>query len=169
MQSDDNRSSNAGVTACQASIGSPIVASGVSLPRGGGSAGQAAPPAGGGGYQNVCTKLDAPLGAQKIARDHRIDELRQIGLSRAWLDVANEVGYENFCRMWEVLDLHAQRDDQRLYIPRYSALTRYQRNRYIQSMAESGATAQDIRDRIKRELGENISPRHLLRIIGRDQ
>lgn len=156
MHSEENRSTTNG-----------MMAMGTELPGVGARQEGISTPRRGGGYQDICTNSDAPLGAQKNARDPRIEELRKIGLGAQWTDVADAIGFDAFVAMWRALDHHAAGENQRLYIPRFSAYARYQRNRYIQSLADAGEKADTILCRVKDELCETISYRHISRIIGK--
>jgi hypothetical protein len=59
-------------------------------------------PAAGGGYRHICMKIDAAVGAPADAAA-ALDDLARIGLSRAWLDVAQAIGYEAFMTAWQIL------------------------------------------------------------------
>lgn len=130
------------------------------------------PPAGGGGYQDICRVLNfCGAGAQK-KRDPRLDELRQMGLQRVWLDVAEAIGVDALLTLWRILDSdQANRvdDNGRVLVPirTFSTYLRYQRNRYIETLSSMEIPPHEIRERVQRQLGEKISMTHLYRILAR--
>lgn len=134
---------------------------------------QAPPPAPprGGGYQNVCTVLNFEASAGQKKRDPRLDELREMGLQRVWVDVAEEIGVDALLKMWRILDrdLSSIGDDGRLLVPlrSYSTFLRYQRNRYIETLDSLGMKPKEIREKLNQQLCEQISLRHISRIINR--
>lgn len=138
----------------------------------GGRQGPAPSPAGGGGYQNICTVLNfSPDGEQK-KRDPRLDELREMGLQRVWLDVAEEVGVDAMLKTWRILDrAHSSGGDEgRFMVPMrsYGSYLRFQRNRYIEALNGLGLKPREIREKLNKQLCEQISIRHISRILKRD-
>lgn len=134
----------------------------------GGRQGDSVRPPGGGGYLDICTVLNfAPPGEQK-KRDPRMEELKKMGLQQSWLRVAEEIGVDAFLRTWRILDGDPGNygDSGRLKIPlrRYSSYLKFQRNRYIETLMQANCSAQEIRERLKRQLCEQISLRHISRI-----
>lgn len=149
--------------------------------------GQARP--GGGGYLSGCTPPEVGQRAlKKIARkiprfghgdngapvDPReaalLDELDAMGLSRVMLQVAHTIGFDNFMAMWRILDgAHEAiaENDSGIYIrlQRLSAYRRYQRNRFIEAMAAVGMSHPEISRSVKRDLGEDVSDRHIWRLM----
>jgi len=149
----------------QASVDIDVRSEGV-----GGRQAESQPPAGGGGYQDNCLVLNFRPRDQKN-RDPRINELREMGLQRHWIDVAETIGVDNFMAAWRILDAEKDFSVQsgRMMIPlrAYSAYLRYQRNRYIETLASMGVSLDGIRARLKDQLCENISRRHITRLKGR--
>ena len=95
-------------------------------------------------------------------------ELRRVGLSRVWLDVAQLGGPSRFLEVWRKLDreeLIEQEGRLRLTIPRFRLYLRYQRNRYIEELTRAGYGATEIRERVQTELGETISLAHVWRLM----
>lgn len=94
-----------------------------------------------------------------------------MGLPRFWLDVADLIGIDAFLAFWRRLDAEPTARDHnsmmRVEIRRYDSWLRYQRNRYIQSMNRSGLTTQQIAQAVRANLGEEISVRHVARILKR--
>lgn len=130
------------------------------------------PPAGGGGYQNKCTVLNFdPTAAEKM-RDPRLEELREMGLQRIWLEVAEKIGVDAFLAVWRILDSDQTsiENSGRLMVPirAYSTYMRYQRNRYVESLSEIGLTPPQIRQKLKEQLCEQISIRHISRLVQPD-
>jgi len=128
--------------------------------------------AGGGGYQNICTVLNFEPGAAEKKRDPRLEEFRQMGLQRVWLEVTEEIGVDAMLKMWRILDRDQSSigDDGRLLMPirSYSTFLRYQRNRYIESLNSMGMKPRDIQEKLNAQLCEKISLRHISRLIHQD-
>lgn len=121
------------------------------------------PTPGRGGYQNIST-----LPKCEKKRDPALEELAQIGIQRHWIEAAEAIGAENILLLWGILDaaFANERRADSMVVPmlRYSAYLRYQRNRYIRTLAEMGLPAEAIRKKITAELGERVSLRHIFRI-----
>ena len=128
-------------------------------------------PSGGGGYQNICTVFNFDRDGEQKKRDPRLEELREMGLQRVWLDVAEEIGVDALLKTWRILDRDQASvgDDGRLLIPlrSYSTFLRYQRNRYIETLDNLGMKPKEIREKLNKQLCEQISLRHISRIIKR--
>lgn len=123
---------------------------------------------GGGGYLDICPVLNfRPMGEQK-KRDPRMEELKKMGLQQVWIKVAEEIGVDAFLRTWRILDGDpgSYNDRGRLEIPlrSYSSYLKFQRNRYIETLTQTGCTAPEIRERLNKQLCEQISLRHISRI-----
>ncbi|MFA6971656.1 MAG: hypothetical protein WC208_09685 [Gallionella sp.] len=127
---------------------------------------------GGGGYQNICTVLNFEPGAAEKKRDPRLEEFSQMGLQRVWLEVAEEIGVDAMLKMWRILDRDQASvgDDGRLLVPirSYSTFLRFQRNRYIESLNGTGMKPRDIQKKLKDQLCEQISLRHISRLINQE-
>lgn len=121
-------------------------------------------PARGGGYLDICSVSEARFPA-RMGRD----ELRRMGLSRMWLDVADVVGPEQFLRVWQVIDQHAAEDygNLRIRIPRFSRFLRFQRNRYIRTLAQAGYSVAEIQQRVQRELGASLHVESVRKLVYR--
>lgn len=141
--------------------------------------------AGGGGYLDGCTPSEhrqrppknfaktftaaangnlAPREAALLA------ELDQMGLPRVVLQVAHAIGFDNFMAAWSILDgAHEIRtdNDSGIYVrlPRLNAYRRFQRNRFIETLAALGYSQPEISRQVKRELGEDVSDRHIWRLM----
>lgn len=124
-------------------------------------------PSAGGGYQDNCTVLNFRPAAKK-KRDPRLEELHEMGLQRVWLEVAECIGVDNMLAMWRILCNSPLRIDGsgRLMVPikDYRAYHRYQRNRYIETLAAQGFSHEEIRKILIAQIGENVSKRHISRI-----
>ena len=124
----------------------------------------------GGGYLDDCTIFEASLkGGENRARDFRLDELREMGLAKHWVNVASIVGYDYFLEIWEVLG-SAENVDHissgvRVYMPHPSLNERYQRNKLIRALGAQGKKSLEIQSIIKKELCEFVSRRHIDRWI----
>lgn len=120
---------------------------------------------GGGGYLHECTGLEVWEAA-------KIRELVHMGLPAIWIAVAREIGYEPFMAMWRLLDaaveLRSESESMiEVQLRRFSSFRRYQRNRYIETLAGLGLTPGEIRERVKTELGEELSSSHMFRLSSR--
>lgn len=99
-----------------------------------------------------------------------MDELRAMGMPAVWLDVADICGPAVFVRIWERLDREygfqeaGDGEPLRIRLRRFASYRRYQRNRYIESLASMGCTAPEIQQRLLAELGEGIGLSHISRI-----
>lgn len=121
------------------------------------------PAAGGGGYLDECTPAE-------LWADARLRELADMGLPKVWLEIAHDLGYEAFMRMWRRLDaaveLRSEAESMiEVQLRRYSSFQRYQRNRFIEALADMGLTGRQIRERVSADIGENLSISHIRRIV----
>lgn len=133
---------------------------------------QARPAPGGGGYQDSCTILNFRQTATGRG-DPRLDELRRMGLPRVWLDIAEEIGVDNFLAMWRRLDREeVMQNSQRFRIEvdlrPYESYLRFQRNRYIETLDAAGHSPKDIQEALRARLGETVTIRHIYRLIGKE-
>ena len=122
-------------------------------------------PAGGGGYLNECT-------SPELWDKAKLRELTDMGLPQVWLLVAHELGYDAFLRLWRTLDAAVElRSDTESMIEvqlrRYSSFQRFQRNRYIETLVDQGLNNRQIRARVKVDIGEELSPKHIGRLANR--
>jgi hypothetical protein len=86
------------------------------------------------------------------------------------LQVAHAIGFDNFMAMWAILDGSYEAiadNDSGIYIrlQRMSAYKRYQRNRFIEAMVTMGSSHTEISQSVKRDLGEEVSDRHIWRLM----
>ena len=121
-------------------------------------------PSGGGGYLDECT-------TPQVWADVKLRELAEMGLPRVLLDVASAIGYDSFMVMWRVLDaapeLHSDSGSMiELQMRRFRSFQRYQRNKFIESLAPFLDDAA-IQRRVEVELGEKLSLRHVHRRAAR--
>lgn len=128
-------------------------------------------PTWGGGYLDICTDSRFQKTAPAGAADPRLDELRQIGLPYRWLQVARAIGVDAFLVVWQILDQEnhdatGQQISARVRVPMFSRYLKFQRNRYVRTLAESGRSPAEIRELVRTELCEELSERHIARIIG---
>ena len=122
----------------------------------------------GGGYLDVYPK-SAKAFYQKMLADNRIDDLRSHGLADYWIEIAESIGYDNFVCMWQILDKKNNhmncKDSSRIRVPFFSQFLKFQRNKYILFLRESGKKTSHIQYLLKKELCENLTVVHILRII----
>lgn len=139
------------------------------LPQGvGGRQAALPPPAGGGGYLDICTVFKFRGGDGQKKRDPRLDELISMGLPRTWLQVAEAIGVDAFLAMWRILDADESLHEDNMvqaHLRPYRSYLRFQRNRYIETLASLRVPCATIREMLKRQLGEEISERHLSRFM----
>lgn len=134
-------------------------------------------PPGGGGYQDVCTVLEfekkPPARKKNAAADPRLDELRRMGLPRVWLQVAEAIGVDAFLATWRILDADPatwhNETILRVRLRPYRSYLRYQRNRYIEALTAQGLKPDEIRQRLRKQLGEDVSHRHITRLAKADR
>jgi len=129
------------------------------------------PYGGGGGYLDICTQLEFPIGPKKNRADPRVTDPRLLALQgmrmhERWLRIASVIGMDNFLFVWEQLDRDVDRAGLSIWVslPRFSRYMRHQRNRIISLLAEQGLKSQAIQQAILNDLGERISIRHIDRI-----
>lgn len=107
-------------------------------------------------------------GAPDLPADIRLRELEEIGLQRIWLTVAQQIGVDNFFAMWKLLSTRPEliNDDNQIEIRlrRFASYQKYQRNRYIETLVRAGMKPSEVRQVIRRDLGENLTDRHVQRL-----
>ena len=100
-----------------------------------------------------------------------------MGLPRTWLQVAEAIGVDAFLQMWRILD----QDESMLVsghlrgagmvievrLRPYRSYLRFQRNRYIETLAALKVPCATIREMLKRQLGEEISERHIFNLANK--
>lgn len=122
-------------------------------------------PQGGGGYLDECTPSE-------LWQEAKFRELFDMGLPAVWLEIAHDLGYDAFMRLWRRLDAAAEmRSDAESMIEvqlrRYSSFLRFQRNRFIETLVDMGVSHREIRERVRRDIGEELSPSHIRRLAAR--
>ena len=115
----------------------------------------------GGGYQDICTTTGS------IFEDPRLSDLRALGLGRHWLRVASTIGVDAFLATWHILsqDDSVQDDCGRVHIPAISTWQRFQRNRYISTLAAQQWTAGEIRRELRQRLGYDLTEGHIRKLM----
>lgn len=135
------------------------------------------PQAGGGGYLDIRSGpkfgKKTPAAENPAARDPRLDELHHMGLARCWLEVAEAIGADAFLTLWRILDADQANwhNDSilRVRLRPYRSYLRYQRNRFIEALAEQGLRPDEIQRRLRRQFGESVSNRHITRLSRADR
>lgn len=78
------------------------------------------------------------------------------------------IGVENFFAMWKYLSSRPEliNDDNQIEIQmrRFASYLKYQRNRYIETLVRSGLRPTEVRQVIRRDLGENLTVRHVQKL-----
>ncbi len=124
----------------------------------------------GGGYLDICTEIDSRI--EKNV-DPRLDELCDMGLGQLWIHIAKHIGVDAFLFVWQVLDKKnisappGCYDKARIRVPQFSRYIHYQRNKVIVALSNEGLSTKEIQKRIKTDLCEDITVRHIQRIIKR--
>ena len=127
------------------------------------------PDAGGGGYLNECTP-------SQVWEGEKIRELTDMGLPSIWIRIAKAIGYDNFLQLWRILDTAAEHREIRrsenesmieVQLRRYSSFKRYQRNRFIETLASGGMPNAAIQQAVKLQLGEKLDRSHIRRLATR--
>ena len=128
--------------------------------REGGRQGKSTPPTEGGEYPDNC-KNPPPI-AEKSAKiliknsNLSISDLKKIGLSGKWIEIAERIGVENWIKVWEILDREnidvnpESRHRQRLWVPSYSKLIKHLRNEFIRRQLDAGHSIESIYKKLKR-------------------
>lgn len=105
-------------------------------------------------------------------RDRRVDELREMGLPAHWIRVAEMIGHDAFIAMWRTLDaepsLLTELGHLEVRLRTFRCYLRYQRNRYVEALAALGMSWKDIQKKVKDELCEKVSRRHITRLMKGD-
>lgn len=140
----------------------------------GGRRGPARAPAVRGGYQDICNVFEIDVGVKKIAAgDPRLRELAAMGIAGYWMQVAEYIGVDAFLAMWRILD--ANRDNMPAAkcgggsslaptLRTYSSYLRFQKNRFVETLAAQGVAPIEIKKRVEHQLNDTISMGHLYRI-----
>lgn len=109
--------------------------------------------------------------AEKKSRDPRFDELARIGLPAAWLRVAERVGFDAWLDVWRMIsDDETLRHDGGQRMPKlraFDAYLRYQRNRYVEALAQAGLGDHQIQSALRRNLKEDLDVSHINRLAKR--
>lgn len=124
------------------------------------------PPSGGGRYLDIYNVSEAALAAQMRTQDPRLAELEDIGIRPDWLEIAGILGVDDFLIFWALIDRRFGIDMLcRLKLPKYSRYLKYHRNKRIVELKSAGINKHRIRRIITTEFRENVSIRHIDRIL----
>jgi hypothetical protein len=132
----------------------------------------------GGGYQDNCNVFEFDVGVKKIAGDPRLDELASMGLPEYWLQVAAYLGVDAFLGMWRILDANrnsipaASSNGANSMAPTlrtYSNYLRFQKNRFVETLAAQGVEPKEIQKRVENQLCESISIVHIRRLTQKNK
>lgn len=127
------------------------------------------PDGGGGGYLDECTPAEV-LEATKIR------EFSDMGLPAFWIRVAEAIGHDNFLIFWRMAETAAEIAELRrsenesmieLQLRRYTSYKRYQRNRWIETLAANGLPNAVIQQAVRQRLGEKLDRSHIRRLAKR--
>lgn len=132
------------------------------------------PPVVRGRYLDVCNVFEIDVGVKKSAcADPRLAELAQMGLADYWLQVADYLGFDAFLGMWRILDANrnsipaSNRSGGNSMAPTlrtYSNYLRFQKNRFVETLAAQGVEPKEIQKRVASQLCETISLVHIRRL-----
>lgn len=93
-----------------------------------------------------------------------------MGISDAWLRIAETIGADAFLAFWRIADSEPsfrivggaiERGYLQMRLRPFKAYHRYQRNRYIEALAASGMSPAAIQEAVALNLCEKISLRHI--------
>jgi len=92
-----------------------------------------------------------------------------MGMPTVWIDVARAIGYDAFMAMWAILDraVHLRSESESMIevqMRRLASFRRFQRNRFIETLAASGLADREIQDQLAAQLGEKLSRSHISRL-----
>lgn len=132
-----------------------------------------ASPAQGGGYPEIYTFSESALrpsencAAGTPEKDPRLQQLREIGLNHIWQKVAAEIGYDNFLRMWQILDSYEEikRPDGGILVTlrAYRSQQRYQRDRFGVLVKKQYGPSEAVR-RVAEQMCEKVGGSHISRV-----
>ena len=131
----------------------------------------------GGGYLEIYTFSELPIRpsekncvASPPKKDPRLNQLREIGLNHIWQEVAAAIGYDNFIKMWEILDSHEEirRPDGGILttLRSFRAQKRYQRDRFGVLIKKSFGNYVSVK-RLSEQMGEKVGSSHISRAADR--
>ena len=131
----------------------------------------------GGGYLEIYTFSELPIrsseknrAASPPEKDPRLNQLREIGLNHIWQEVATAIGYDNFIKMWGILDSHEEirRPDGGILttLRAFRAQKRYQRDRFGVLIKNSFGNCVSVK-RLSEQLGEKVGSSHISRAADR--
>lgn len=143
---------------------------GTATGAGGGSATGTGTPRQGGGYLETCrgSESEKKRAAGSSADQEWIEALAASGVGRAWVRVAERIGFDAFMAMWSELDGDESLLDERrrVRVPQLDAtLFRLQRVRIIRALGDRGMSAPEILRALPRNLRVRISRRTVQRIL----
>lgn len=132
----------------------------------------------GGGYLDNCNVFEFDVGVKKIAGDPRLDELASMGLPEYWLQVAGYLGVDAFLGMWRILDANRNSipaskcsgaNSMAPTLRTYSNYLRFQKNRFVETLAAQGVEPKEIQKRVETQLCESISIVHIRRLTQKNK
>nr|WP_315242194.1 hypothetical protein [uncultured Albidiferax sp.] len=96
-----------------------------------------------------------------------VAEFAAMGMPRWWLEITAAIGFDNALAVWRIMDmqrdLHSD-DGLTIRMRRFSSYQRFQRNRFIEALGAMGLPIDEIRRKVKKDLGEEISVSHIYRL-----
>lgn len=127
-------------------------------------------PGGGGEYLEICGHSNF-----EVSNDPRFDELRRLGLPRAWMMIAETVGFDAWLAVWRMLSAAefnewVRRDTGGTRMPMlrsYDSYLRFQRNRYIEALKARGLGVSEVARAVARNLHERLDESHVAKIMNR--
>lgn len=132
----------------------------------------------GGGYLDNCNVFEFDVGVKKIGGDPRLDELASMGLPEYWLQVAGYLGVDAFLGMWRILDANRNSipaskcsgaNSMAPTLRTYSNYLRFQKNRFVETLAAQGVEPKEIQKRVETQLCESISIVHIRRLTQKNK
>ena len=101
--------------------------------------------------------------------DPRLLHLRRIGLNATLQQIAKAIGFDNFLKMWVILDQdRSSKTDSgaiNLHIRSFKAWQRFERARLIKALHAEGNSARQISDKVQDQFGERLHHSYISRLI----
>lgn len=123
----------------------------------------------GGGYLDNYRFMEFEKNTLPKKADPRLIYLRKIGLNATLQKIANSIGFDNFLKMWAILDkdksAHTDSGAINLHIRSFKAWQRFERERLVKALSSEGYSAREISEFVKDQFGEKLHHSYISRLI----